>query len=187
MWAPGKSQICLHAFSHWRYMKLQNLPPGPLHCLGCTDHKEHENVTGAFCVWSPGAWALCGIAGKDKIIGCRWPAECLVRVEDVLNKKSDPVKAEKEGGGSRSALTALWAQSWVFDPLFCLHFLTCGMSSQQPGRFLTQGLLAEERGSGSLNKFMVLESQFFHLVSGYKQELFQLAKITSGYLDGSWR
>lgn len=61
------------------------------------------------------------------------------------------------------------------------------MSSQQPGRFLTQGLLAEERGSGSLNKFMVLESQFFHLVSGYKQELFQLAKITSGYLDGSWR
>lgn len=32
------------------------------------------------------------------------------RVEDVLNKKSDPVKAEKEGDGSRSALTALWAQ-----------------------------------------------------------------------------
>lgn len=99
-------------------------------CLGCTDHKEHENVTGAFCIWSPRAWALCGITGRDKIIGCRWPAEHLVRVEDVLNKKSDPVKAEKEGGRSRSALTALWAPSWVSDLLFCLDLLTCGMSSQ---------------------------------------------------------
>lgn len=100
MWAAGKSQICLHAFSHWRYMKLQNLPPGKLHCLGCTDHKEHENVTGAFCVWSPRAWALCSFAGRDKIIGCRWPAERLVRLEDVLNKISDPVKAEKEVVGA---------------------------------------------------------------------------------------
>lgn len=61
------------------------------------------------------------------------------------------------------------------------------MSSQQPGRFLTHGLLAKEKGSGSLNKFMVVESQFFHFVSGCKQEFFRLAKITSGYLDGNWR
>lgn len=132
MRAPGRSQICLHAFSDWRYMKLQNSPLGKLHCLGYTDHKEHENVAGTLCVWSPRAWALHSIAGRDKIIGCRCPAGCLMRVEDVLNRKSDPVKAEKEGGGSRSALTALWAQSWVFDLLLCLELLTCGMSSQPP-------------------------------------------------------
>lgn len=50
-----------------------------------------------------------------------------------------------------------------------------------------QGLLAKEKGgSGSEETYGGYEP-VFHSVSGFKQALFQLEKITSGYLDGNWR
>jgi len=95
----------------------------------CTDHKEHENVTGALCIWSPKAWAICSTEKKDKIIECRWLAEQLVVVEDFFSfllmkiKIKFRLRVEAEGHWptgagvlpccwSSACWTAWWAPGW---------------------------------------------------------------------------